>query len=125
MQATVLFGHGSSDPAWRIPMDKVAQTMLSADPNALVRCAFLERTEPDLASTVADLVKKGVIDIKVVPMFLGIGRHAREDIPMLVKNLQSVYPKLNFRLNPPVGEEPEVIALLARIARPSTIPAAA
>ncbi|HOE42755.1 MAG TPA: CbiX/SirB N-terminal domain-containing protein [Rhodoferax sp.] len=125
MQATVLFGHGSSDPAWRIPIDQVAQTMLLADPQALVCCAFLERTKPDLASTVADLAQKGVTHVTIVPMFLGIGRHAREDMPMLVKSLQAVYPKLNFRLKPSVGEEPEVIALLARIARPTTNPFAA
>ena len=118
MQATVLFGHGSSDPSWRIPIDKVAQTMLASDPRLLVRCAFLERTEPDLASTVAELVSQGVSHITVVPMFLGIGRHAREDMPLLVANLQAVYPRLKFRLNPSVGEEPEVITLLARIARP-------
>ena len=46
-------------------------------------------------------------------------------MPMLVKSLQAVYPKLNFRLKPSVGEEPEVIALLARIARPTTNPFAA
>ncbi len=119
MQATVLFGHGSSDPAWRIPIDKVAQTMLEADPQAQVRCAFLERTEPDLVTTVAELVQKGVNQITIVPMFLGIGRHAREDMPLLVNKLQGIYPKLNFRLNPSIGEEPEVIRLIARIAKPS------
>ncbi|MFZ4626162.1 MAG: sirohydrochlorin chelatase [Rhodoferax sp.] len=117
MQATILFGHGSSDPAWRIPIDKVAQTMLATDPEALVRCAFLERTVPDLATAVAELVHQGVTQITVVPMFLGLGRHAREDMPLLVNNLQAIYPALHFRLNPSMGDEPEVIALLARIAR--------
>ena len=41
MQATILFGHGSSDPAWRTPIDKVAQTMLATDPEALVRLSLI------------------------------------------------------------------------------------
>jgi len=116
MQATVLFGHGSSDPAWRIPIDAVAQRMLAAEPQCLVRCAFLERTDPDLASTVTELVQKGVNRITVVPMFLGLGRHAREDMPLLVRDLQAVHPQISFTLNPSVGEEPLVVDLLARIA---------
>ena len=67
----------------------------------------------------ADLAQKGVTHVTIVPMFLGIGRHVREDMPMLVKSLRAAYPKLTFQLNPSVGEEPEVIALLARIPRPS------
>lgn len=116
MQAIVLFGHGSSDPAWRIPIDTVAQRMLASEPDTVVRCAFLERTEPDLATTVGELVQQGASNIKIVPMFLGVGRHAREDMPLLVTDLQARHPQVCFQLNPSVGEEPLVVDLLARIA---------
>ncbi len=116
MQAIVLFGHGSSDPAWRIPIDTVAQRMLASEPDTVVRCAFLERTEPDLATTVGELVQQGASHIKIVPMFLGVGRHAREDMPLLVTDLQARHPQICFQLNPSVGEEPLVVDLLARIA---------
>jgi len=69
-------------------------------------------------------VQQGVNQIKIVPMFLGIGRHAREDMPLLVTNLQTVYPQVSFKLNPSVGEEPLVVDLLARIAmQPFTVSA--
>ncbi len=117
MNATVLFGHGSSDPLWREPIDMVARAVLASDPGATVRCAFLERTEPDLPTTVAELVQQGITRVKIVPMFLGVGRHAREDTPLIVQQLQQRHPQVTFQLNPSVGEEPEVVALLARIAR--------
>ena len=117
MQAIVLFGHGSSDPAWRVPIDSVAQRMRETAPQSVVRCAFLERTVPDLATTVSELVQHGVNQITIVPMFLGVGRHAREDMPLLVNELQTVHPQVSFKLNPSIGEEPSVIDLLARIAR--------
>lgn len=120
MQATVLFGHGSSDPSWRVPIDKVAQRIREVDPTAQVECAFLERTLPDLPTTVTELVQNGATGITIVPMFLGVGKHAREDMPLLVNQLQLDYPDVRFKLQPSVGEEPLVIDLLARIASPGT-----
>jgi len=119
MQATILFGHGSRDPVWRVPMDTVAQRMLAIDPACCVRCAFLEITTPDLASTTAELVETGVRHITIVPMFLGVGRHAREDLPVLVKNLERDYPEVMFLLRPSVGEDARVLELLAQISLPA------
>ncbi len=121
MQATILFGHGSSDPVWRLPIDTVAQRIRDNNAQAIVRCAFLERTEPDMATTVGELVGLGVKHISVVPMFLGVGKHAREDMPLLVNELQAIYPQVRFQLNPSVGEDPRVVALLAQIADPAAL----
>jgi len=119
MQATLLFAHGSRDPAWRIPMENVARCMVKLDPNALVRCAYLELTEPDLPTAVAELSALGVDNFTVVPMFLGVGKHAREDMPSLIRQLRTDYPEAVFHLKPSVGEEAEVIELLARLSLPS------
>ena len=122
MKATILFGHGSRDPVWRVPIDTVAQRMLAIDPRCCVRCSFLEITEPDLASTTAELVALGVDSITIVPMFLGVGRHAREDLPVLVTSLQRDYPQVSFLLRPSVGEDARVVELLAQIAMPESKP---
>ena len=100
MQNTILFGHGSRDPAWRIPIDRVAERMRAIDPQCGVRCAFLELTEPDIKQVATELVANGVTHITVLPMFLGVGRHAREDLPLLVQELQVKYPKVEFELKP-------------------------
>jgi sirohydrochlorin cobaltochelatase len=83
-----------------------------------VRCAFLELTEPDLASVAADLIDTEVKHITIVPMFLGVGRHAREDLPVLVTELQKTYPAVNFVLRPSVGEDPRVVEMLAKLSLP-------
>lgn len=118
MKATILFGHGSRDPAWRIPIDRVASRMLEIDANCLVRCAFLELTEPDLDSVSVELISMGIEHITIVPMFLGVGRHAREDLPLLVVQLRKTFPTVNFVLRPSVGEEPRVIEMLAMLSLP-------
>lgn len=118
MHATILFGHGSRDPAWRKPIDSVAERMLEISPLSCVRCAFLELTEPNLASVTADLIALEVKRITIVPMFLGVGRHAREDLPLLVNELQQSYPTVSFVLQPSVGEDPRVIEMLAKLSLP-------
>ncbi len=118
MHATILFGHGSRDPAWRKPIDSVAERMLQISPETRVRCAFLELTQPDLPTVAADLIATDVRHITIVPMFLGVGRHAREDLPVLVIELQQTYPEINFVLRPSVGEDPRVVEMLAKLSLP-------
>jgi sirohydrochlorin cobaltochelatase len=62
------------------------------------------------------LLDQGVRNISVVPMFLGVGRHAREDLPSLVTALRQQHPNVVFTLRSAVGEDPRLIELLAQIA---------
>ena len=114
--SVILFAHGSRDPLWRLPIDAVAQRMLEQNPHLNVACAFLELTRPDLPETVELLMKQGVSQVRIVPMFLGVGRHAREDLPALVNDLVQAYPQMTFELTPPIGEHPGMTQLMADIA---------
>ena len=115
---TVLLAHGSRDPLWRQPVEAVARHigLLLPDSSAYVRCAYLELSAPDLDASVAELLLLGVSSITVVPLFLGIGKHAREDMPRLMAKLRVSHPQILFILRPSIGEEAQVIELIARIA---------
>jgi sirohydrochlorin cobaltochelatase len=115
-RAVVLFAHGSRDPLWHKPMEAVAAQMVSGQPELSVRCAYLELSQPDLASACQDLLDTGIQHIAVVPLFLGVGRHAREDLPLLVDQLRAQHPTVVFELRPAVGEDQRLIHLLAAIA---------
>ena len=54
--------------------------------------------------------------VRIMPMFLGVGRHAREDLPSLVAQLRDQHPSLAIELMPSVGEHPAMTQLMARIA---------
>jgi sirohydrochlorin cobaltochelatase len=114
-KAIVLFGHGSRDPLWRLPMETVATRLRTLQPDAAVRCAYLELEAPDLPAAVADLVANGAEHVTVVPMFLGTGRHAREDLPALVQALRDRHPQVRFVLQKPVGEDARLLELIAKI----------
>jgi sirohydrochlorin cobaltochelatase len=115
-KAVVLFGHGSRDPAWRGPIEAVAARVVQLQPGLSVLCTYLELDQPDLATGVARLVADGASEITVVPMFLGTGRHARNDLPVLVDTLRQTYAGVTFALQQAVGEDPRVVNLLAAIA---------
>lgn len=115
-RAIVLFGHGSRDPLWRLPMETVATRLRTMRPDHLVRCAYLELDAPSLPDATAELVAAGVVHVTIVPMFLGTGRHAREDLPLLVEGLRATHPAVVFVLQKPVGEDGRVLDLIAQIA---------
>ena len=115
-QGIVLFAHGSRDPLWRLPIEAVAQQIQSLSPGVSVKCAFLELTTPDLPTCVQEMTTQGLKKIVVIPMFLGIGKHAREDLPQIMKQLQSEHAGIQFELRRAIGEEPELTLAMAQIA---------
>jgi len=117
--AVILFGHGSRDPAWREPMDAVARRIAEQAPGTAVVCAFLELQSPDFAAAVAELAGRGADHLTVLPMFLGVGKHARQDLPALVEAARAAHPGLALTVLPSAGELPEVIgALVGAALRP-------
>jgi sirohydrochlorin cobaltochelatase len=115
-QAVILFAHGSRDALWRRPIDAVADQIRTISPDTEVACAYLELTEPDLLSTVERLVQLGILEMRIIPMFLGVGRHAREDLPLLMQDLKAKHPNVTFELRKAIGEEPELTLAMANIA---------
>jgi sirohydrochlorin cobaltochelatase len=115
-RAIILFGHGSRDPLWRLPMETVATRLRTLRPEALVRCAYLELDAPSLPVAAAEVIAAGADQVTVLPMFLGTGRHAREDLPPLVEGMRAAHPQVAFTLQKPVGEDQRVVDLIARIA---------
>ena len=115
----MLLAHGSRDERWREPIEAVAARVTALDPQARVVCAYMELAAPDLRTAAAALVASGAKVVRVVPLFLGMGKHAREDLPLQVETLRQAWPQVDFQLAGIVGEEPELVDLLARIASKS------
>ena len=116
MRASVLFAHGSRDPLWHRPMQAVAQRVERRLPSARVTCAYLELSSPSLDDAVQQLVDEGCTQVRVVPMFLGVGKHVREDLPKMLQSLIDQHPLIEFEPLPAVGEHPELLNLMAQIA---------
>jgi sirohydrochlorin cobaltochelatase len=112
----VLFAHGSRDALWSKPIESIAaavQKQSSVD--TAVRCAYLELMQPDLPTVTAELATLGVTAVRITPLFFGVGKHAREDLPEIVQQLKSDYPSIQFDLLPSIGEHPELTKTITKI----------
>ena len=120
LQGSILFAHGSRDPLWHKPAEAIAERLRTLDPARQVACAFLEMTEPDIQTCAAEMARMGVDRINVVPLFLGVGKHAREDLPLLMAELQTAHPHIAFTLQAAVGEDERLVDMIAHIALSSS-----
>ena len=112
----ILFAHGSRDVLWRTPIEAVATTIRERQPGALVRCAYLELCEPSLPDAANDFVAAGCGHLRIFPLFLGVGKHAREDLPLLIEEIRSAHPEVGIELLQAAGEYPQMTMLMADIA---------
>ena len=108
-QGIVLVAHGSRDPDWSRPFERLAAALEKRLPAVAVALAYLEHG-PSIEEALAALVAKGVGAIRVVPVFLGAGGHVKEDIPRLVA---AANPGVPVTVDSPIGEQARVIDAIA------------
>jgi sirohydrochlorin cobaltochelatase len=108
-QGIVLVAHGSRDPEWSRPFERLAAALETKLPAVAVALAYLEHG-PSVEEALAALAAKGVGSIRVVPVFLGAGGHVKHDIPKLVS---AANPKVPVSVDPPIGEQAQVIDAIA------------
>ena len=125
MLAILIFAHGSRDPLWRAPVEAVAAAVRAQAPDTHVACAYLELCTPELPEAAAQAIAAGATEVRVLPLFFGMGKHAREDLPLLMEQLRQAHPQIGFRLLPTAGEQPRLTALLAELALQTDPPQAA
>ena len=109
MKALILFGHGARDERWREPFDRLAQLWRAQHANTAVELAFLEMMQPSLSEAIGKLVKQGVSEIIVVPVFFGQGGHLRNDFPVLLEECRNQFPTIALSTTPAVGEDLAVL----------------
>ena len=71
---------------------------------------------PDVPTCAAELIGQGTQRLRILPMFLGMGRHAREDLPELIAQLRAQHPDVVLEVLPALGENPSLIDLTCQIA---------
>ena len=113
-RAVVLFCHGARDPQWARPFQQLVTELGELLPGERIVLAFLELMQPSLQACAASLHGEGVRSLRIVPVFLGMGGHLKDDLPKLVAEIRASYRDLDIGVDPPVGEQAEVIAAIAR-----------
>ena len=105
-QGLILFAHGSRDTAWKLPFESILTKIQIKQPYLACGLAYLELMQPDFATQTTDLIAQGVRHIRVLPLFLAVGKHLRVDLPNFVQEAQLTYAGigLTFEILPAIGE---------------------
>jgi len=111
--AIVLFAHGARDPDWARPFRRLVAELGERLPGERIALAFLESMQPSLPDCAAALYAEGVRNLRVVPVFLGSGGHLKADLPDLAAGIRTRFKDLAVTVEPPIGEQPGVIAAIA------------
>ena len=114
-RALILFAHGSRDPQWARPFQQLVAELGELLPGERIVLAFLELMQPSLPACAASLHGEGVRSLRVVPVFLGMGGHLKEDLPKVVAQIRETYGDMEVLVERPIGEQPEVIAAIAKV----------
>ncbi len=86
--AVLLVNHGSHSPTWRKALtdldSTVRGTILKDKRISDVKTAFMEYTEPSIATRMKQFDSAGYTDVIIVPIFLTVSSHSFDDIPTII-----------------------------------------
>lgn len=84
----LLVSHGSHSPEWRQMLSKfgasVTPALLELDGVEGVKSAFMEYTEPSIATRLKEFDEEGFDRVILVPLLLTVSSHSFDDIPTIV-----------------------------------------
>src|SRR6185503_11582132 len=112
-EGIVLFAHGSREPGWAEPFEKISRELKRRSPGMAVALAYLEVMKPSLDEAVASLAAAGARRVRIVPVFLGVGGHIKDDLPKLAAAARTRHPAVEIVLERTIGERAEVIEAIA------------
>ncbi len=109
--AIIVFAHGSRETEANQMIARLA-AQVSAKTGWPAHCAFLDVVQPDLRSAVSTAVDQGARRVVIVPCFLSLGVHVRQDLPRLITSLQAAFPKAEMLAAPPLEGHPGLAEMM-------------
>ena len=112
-KALFILAHGSkakeADTILEAIVEKVRE---KANDFSFVGYGSLQISKPSFEEGIDELIKKGVSEIIIVPMFIFIGNHVKFDIPEVLNDLKNKYPEVCFTMGDPIGADDKLVEIL-------------
>lgn len=112
MQGILVVAHGSRVVETEETLVSLLNIVREKMPDCRIEHAFMEFSERTLEKGIAALVSQNVTEIKVVPYFLFMGVHLREDIPTMIRECMASHPEINVTMGAPLGDDPRLADIL-------------
>ena len=103
MKGILVIAHGSRAKETEATLETILSMVRAKLPETIIEHAFMEFSEQTVEKGVAALVARGITEIKIVPYFLFMGIHLKEDIPRMVMQCAANYPGLRITMGEPLG----------------------
>ncbi len=100
--AVTFISHGSSMKEYK---EFVTGMLDPIDTDQNVNVGFFSLIDPDIPTAIAEHIHNGADHIRLLPLFLGPGKHILTDIPKIVSELQKNYPKVTLVLENYLGQQ--------------------
>ena len=110
--AILLLAHGSRASDANQALYQIAREIEATNQYASVECAFLEMNQPDIPTGLTLCHEAGATHIVIVPYFLHLGRHVREDLPRLISQWSASQPGVRVTVGSSLGYSPKLVALV-------------
>jgi sirohydrochlorin ferrochelatase len=121
--ALLLIAHGSRRAEANADLQHLAADLRGRGLFSHVQMAYLELAEPTIAAGAEACVRVGADEVILLPYFLSPGVHVTEDLTKARADLAARFPRVTFRLAPPLGRHPLLAEIvLQRAAEASNTP---
>lgn len=111
-EAVLLLAHGSRRVEANEEWVAIWQLFAKRHQDLLIEGSFIEFAEPDLEAGVSQLVAQGAEKIYIVPLFLTVGNHLRQNIPNRLQALQTEYPEIILEMTEHLGVDPLLVQII-------------
>ncbi|PKN12055.1 MAG: sirohydrochlorin cobaltochelatase [Deltaproteobacteria bacterium HGW-Deltaproteobacteria-4] len=120
--AILLMAHGSRIAEANNAAYEIAEMIRGASTFEIVEVAFREMHPPDIQSAIDRCVTQGAERILLMPYFLFVGAHVREDLPAEMTLAQQRYPQVEFAMGNHLGAHRKLAEIvIERIAEGLTV----
>ena len=108
----ILLSHGSRLPdAQKTLNELVNQVTLMGHYDTVIGSA-LQFNQPDLQTAISIMVSEGLKKVVVVPLFLYMGVHMKEDIPKIIQEERQKHPQVQIEIAGNIGADKRLTEIL-------------
>ncbi|MEO7161484.1 MAG: sirohydrochlorin chelatase, partial [Bdellovibrionia bacterium] len=107
----LIVGHGSREERSNREFEDFVSSYRLTHPNRDVRSAYIELAKPDVKAVLIEFAQSHK-QITIVPLFLFTSGHVKNDIPLIIHELQPRFPGHRFLVAQTIGVHPLMVELM-------------
>ena len=112
MKGILIIAHGSRAKETETTLETIVKIVKEKLPETIIEIAFMEFSDKTVEKGISSLAEKGITEIKIVPYFLFMGIHLKEDIPQMAEESAKKHPNIKITMAPPLGADERLAEII-------------